>query len=76
MDDEFVPPTQSSGALVPPNKVPGTALAAETPPPPPNRHAGRTLRRAGFFRRLIGLTLDAVDDFADNVAAGLGLRQL
>ena len=33
MDDEFTPPTQPFGALVPPPKMPGTAVAAATPSP-------------------------------------------
>jgi hypothetical protein len=74
MEDPFTPPTQPSGALVPPNKVPGTAIATATPPPPPNRSARRTVARGNVFQRVIDRTLDAVDVFADNVAAGLGLR--
>ena len=75
MEDANIPPTQPFGALVPPTKVPGTAVATATPPPPPNHPASRTLRQTSLFRRLLGRTLDVVDEFADSVAAGLGLRQ-
>jgi hypothetical protein len=74
MDDFEQPPTQPYGSLVPPTKVPGTALALATPPPPPRRSTRRTMAHTGFFTQLISRTLDVVDDLADNVAAGLGLR--
>jgi hypothetical protein len=74
MDDEFIPPTQPFGALVPPPKIPGTAIAAATPAPVPRRPSReRSLRRGGFWR-LFERTLDAVDEVADQIALGLGLR--
>jgi hypothetical protein len=72
--DDFSPPTQPEGSLVPPTKVPGTALALATPPPPPRRNTRRALANPGFFRELLTRTFDVVDDLADNVAAGLCLR--
>ncbi len=75
MDDEFIPPTQPFGALVPPPKIPGTAVAAATPAPPPQRSSRerRALRRGGLWR-FVERALDAVDDVADQIALGLGLR--
>ena len=73
-DADFTPPTEPSGALVPPTKGPRTALAVATPPPPPNRGIRRTLVRGNVFQRLVARTLDAVDEIADTVAAGLGFR--
>ena len=75
MDDEFIPPTQPFGALVPPPKIPGTAIAAATPAPLPRRpsHERFGLRRGGLWR-LVERTLDAVDEVADQIALGLGLR--
>jgi hypothetical protein len=75
MDDEFIPPTQPFGALVPPPKIPGTAVAAATPAPQPQRPSRERFELRGrglwaFFER----TLDAVDEVADQIALGLGLR--
>jgi hypothetical protein len=77
MDDEFIPPTQPFGALVPPPKIPGTAVAAATPSPQPQRSPGERfrLRSRGSLWRLVDRTLDAVDEVADQIALGLGLRQ-
>jgi hypothetical protein len=75
MDEDFTLPTQPSGALVPPPKIPGTAVAAATPAPQPAfPHARHTLRRPGVIRRLTERVLDAVDEIADGLALGLGLR--
>jgi hypothetical protein len=75
MDDEFIPPTQPFGALVPPPKIPGTAVAAATPSPQPQRSPRERfgLRRSGLWR-LFERTLDAVDEVADQIALGIGLR--
>ena len=35
MSDEFIPETQTSGALVPPGRRPPTAVGVETPEPEP-----------------------------------------
>lgn len=75
MDDDFLPPTQPFGALVPPPKVPGTAVAAATPAPQPQRSSRERFGLRGHaFWRLVERTLDAVDEVADQIALGLGLR--
>ncbi len=75
-EDGFTPPTEPSGQLVPPPKIPGTAVAAATPAPlQPRRARDSTLGDANAIRRLIARTLDAVDNVADAVAEGLGLRR-
>lgn len=76
-EDGFTPPTQPSGELVPPPKIPGTAVAAATPAPVPPRRVrdSASLREATVFRQFISRTLDAVDNVADAVAEGLGLRR-
>jgi hypothetical protein len=74
--EDYTPPTQPSGALVPPPKVPGTALATASPAPLPHRPSRQTLSDPNVIRRLIQQTLDAVDDLADTLAEGLGLRRL
>lgn len=73
MDNDNSPETQPSGFLVPPPKLPPTALATAGSPPPhrpkPDRY--RTLRiRSRFIERW----LDEVDKIADAIGAGLGLR--
>ena len=75
--DDFIPETQPSGALVPPNKPPGTAIATAAPLPP-NRQPryARSLHDPNAIRRLLTRTLDVVDEIADAVAGGLGLRNL
>jgi hypothetical protein len=75
MEDDPTPPTQPFGDLVPPPKVPPTALALASPAPLPHRQpASPTLYDAGALQRLIAQTLDLVDSIADTVAEGLGLR--
>lgn len=75
--EDYTPPTEPSGALVPPPKVPGTAIATASPAPLPHQPLqSRSLNDPNAIRRLIQLTLDAVDDLADTLAEGLGLRRL
>jgi hypothetical protein len=74
-EDDLTPPTQPSGAHMPPPKVPGTAIAAATPAPlPPRRSREMRLEDANVIQRFISRTLDVVDSMADSVAEGLGLR--
>jgi hypothetical protein len=73
--DDFTPPTQPSDALVPPPKGPPTAIATSAPlPPDRHRNLRRTFIEPDSIRQLIRKTLDIVDDMADAVAGGLGLR--
>jgi hypothetical protein len=72
--DDFIPQTQPSGALVPPNKPPGTAIATSAPLPPSREPRARRLRDPNVLRRFLMRTLDVVDEVADAVAGGLGLR--
>lgn len=39
MSDDFTPETQPSGALVPPGRLPPTAVGVMTPEPEPGPHA-------------------------------------
>jgi hypothetical protein len=72
-DDSPSPPTQPFGALVPPTKLPPTALAT-LPAPLPHRPS-RPIRRYGNpLQRFLAEAFDTVDNFADTVAEGLGLR--
>ena len=74
--DDFTPPTQPFGALVPPPKIPGIAVATASPAPLPHRPSmSRSINDPNAIRRLFNLTLDAVDDLADTLAEGLGLRR-
>ena len=71
--EDYTPPTQPSGALVPPTKLPPTAVALASPAPLPHRHP-RSFTHSNPITRFVGQTLDVVDEFADAVAEGLGLR--
>jgi hypothetical protein len=75
MEDDDTPPTQPSGFLVPPTKIPITALAVATPPPPREPRRARVdrsrLSLPGFFAEML---FNALDDVADAVAVGLRLR--
>lgn len=74
-EDDFTPPTQSSSDLVPPPKIPGTAIAAATPAPlPPRRPREMRVEDPNAIRRFVARALDIVDSVADTVAEGLGLR--
>ncbi|HEY4307321.1 MAG TPA: hypothetical protein VGM82_22810 [Gemmatimonadaceae bacterium] len=71
MKDADTPPTQPADFLVPPTKIPRTALAVATPPPPreprvPDTHL--------TFSGVVNEVFDKVDAVADAIAAGLGLR--
>jgi hypothetical protein len=75
-EDDFTPPTQSSGEGMPPPKIPGTAIAAAAPAPrPPHRSLGMTIEDPNAIRRIVARALDLVDSVADTVAEGLGLRR-
>ena len=74
-DDTPIPATQPTGDLVPPPKVPPTALALASPAPLPHRRPSPPdLFDASALQRAIALAFDIVDTFADTVAEGLGLR--
>ena len=75
-EEEFTPPTQPFGALVPPPKGPRTALATASPAPlPPRPSTRRTLRDRDTLQYFISRTLDVVDSVADTIAEGIGLRR-
>ena len=71
--DEMNPPTQPSGDLVPPPRVPPTAIALASPAPVPLRPI-RTEATGTAFGRFIDRTLDVVDNVADSVAHLLRVR--
>ena len=77
MTEDFSPVPEPSGALVPPRRVPPTAVATATPPPPRPSRPVRTVRRTGPFealRRGVNAVLDAADTAADAIAGAIGLR--
>jgi len=76
MDDDATPQTQPSGSLGPPTKIPTTALALVTPPPPPvPRMLLRSPSRMNAAQVFANLILDSVDEVADAVAGTFGLRR-
>ena len=76
MEDETpIPPTQPSGALVPPTRLPPTALATLPAPLPHGRRpTPRAYTELRGLERFLARALDAVDEFADTVAENLGFR--
>jgi hypothetical protein len=75
------PPTEPSGALVPPPSTPPTALSAsaDLPPPKKPRNFVEAWRRSGWsgqstLERFATQLFDALDGFADRVASELGIR--
>ncbi|HKH94314.1 MAG TPA: hypothetical protein VKA54_21090 [Gemmatimonadaceae bacterium] len=73
MDDERLPETEPSGALVPPPVHPPTALATAAPLPP-RRWDDDVVEARGVVARLVTRTLDALDNVGDSIAAAVGLR--
>ena len=77
MSEEFTPETEPSGSLVPPIKVPPTAIATSASPPPPPRPAFPRIRAPE--RMTIGAfvekVLDTLDSVGDSIARVAGLRQ-
>lgn len=76
MEEDWSPPTEPQGALVPPGRNPPTAVGAPALPPPspmpPRVTAGE---RGKSFLVAVNRVLDAVDDIADRIAAGMRLRR-
>jgi hypothetical protein len=60
MSSDDFPSTEPSGALVPPGRVPPTAIATATPPPPPRSVLDRV-------RSLTLKALDVADAFVDTL---------
>ena len=73
-DDERIPESQPSVALVPPPRVPSTALAAAAPLPPRQWDADDTRAARDFFARVVRTTFDALDNVGDSIAVAIGLR--
>ena len=74
IDDDRIPESQPSDALVPAPHVPSTALAAAAPLPPRQWGADDTRAARDFFARVVRSTFDALDDVGDSIATAIGLR--
>ena len=74
--DDRIPETQTSGALVPPPRVPPTAVATSAPLPPrePRRHATSAHTTRSRSVELFATAFDALDRIGDRIADALGLR--
>lgn len=70
--DEWDRETQPNGALVPPPRVPPTAVATSAPLPP--RPQLPTRRKASGLRALLLGALDRLDALGDGIAAAVGFR--
>ena len=75
MDDRS-PETQPAGALVPPPRVPPTAVATSAPlPPRPQRRRETAPASIGqSLARALRSALDELDLLGDRIAAAAGLR--
>lgn len=71
--DESLPEPQTDGFLVPPPRVPPTAVATATPLPPSQPQRSLRVRRSGVFT-LIDRALDQLDALGDRIADAVGLR--
>jgi hypothetical protein len=74
IDDERIPETEPTGALVPPPPMPSTALAAATPLPPRRWDDEDVIAARDFFARVVRRTFDALDTVGDSIASAVGLR--
>jgi hypothetical protein len=70
--DDRIPETQPSGALVPPPRMPPTAIATSAPLPPRPR-SSTTVRSSGASA-LLSTALDELDRLGDRLAGALGIR--
>ena len=78
VEPEFTPPTEPSGALVPPPpKLPTAIEAMSSPPPPPPRSTRRRLDKelAETAKLAVTVALDALDRMGDAIADAAGLRK-
>jgi hypothetical protein len=71
--DESLPETQPEGSLVPPPRVPPTAVATAAPLPPSSPRLSLATRRSGVFA-MVNRALDQLDTLADRIADAVGLR--
>lgn len=74
IDDERIPESEPSGALVPAPHLPATALAAAAPVPPRAWADDDMLVARDFFARVVRSTFDALDTVGDSIAVAIGLR--
>lgn len=74
MEDERIPETEPSGALVPPPVHPPTALAAAAPLRPRRWDDDDLIEARGLLERALVRALDALDDVGDSIARAVGLR--
>jgi hypothetical protein len=72
--DESFRETQPDGSLVPPTRVPPTAVATAAPLPPPRSTPLVRNRMSWNFRRLVDGMLDTLDTLGDGIASTVGLR--
>ena len=72
--DEYTPPTEPSGSLVPPPRGPTTALALSTPEPPIPPRRLEPYMKSFSIEQLLRRTFDTIDEVADTLAEGLGIR--
>jgi hypothetical protein len=70
--DDHTPETEPSGALVPPPRVPPTAVATSAPLPP--RALPRFATTRWSLRGILDSALDQLDRVGDRIADAVGLR--
>ena len=72
-DDDRIPESEPSGALVPPPSYPSTALAAPAGMPP-RQWDDDVIAARDLFARVVRGTFDALDNVGDSIATAVGLR--
>lgn len=67
MEDPSGPVPEERGALVPPTRVPPTAVGLLTPQPPEHRRPRNREPALAFLRRAVNASLDVADRIAEGV---------
>lgn len=72
-EDDWTPPTEPKGALVPPPRVPPTAVSAAAagpePRPPRAVRSWAPTRRRSRFKRAVRAAFELLDGVADGIRA-------
>ena len=71
---DHLPDPETSGALVPPPRVPPVAVATSAPLPPRRSSSDVAWRKPRGLTALVTAALDGLDALGDRIAGAAGLR--